>query len=100
MRPHVPLVVGTGDDSDDEYEIDKITSVKIGSMPGLRGTQLQFLVHFADESIAPVWHRLFDVKRTIALQDFMATPKWLDFVKSPEFVEHMHKYPARVPTAN
>mmetsp|Transcript_32607 Transcript_32607/g.82239 ORF Transcript_32607/g.82239 Transcript_32607/m.82239 type:complete len:736 (-) Transcript_32607:576-2783(-) len=100
LRPHVPLVVGTGDDSDDEYEIDKITSVKIGSMPGLRGTQLQFLVHFADESIAPVWHRLFDVKRTIALQDFMATPKWLDFVKSPEFVEHMHKYPARVPTAN
>ena len=100
LRPAVPVVTGTMEEDNQEFEIDRISDVKIGPVPGRVGDQLQFLTHFADHSIAPLWHRINDVHRTIALQEFMETDRWTEFSESQEYVVFMNKYPARIPKAN
>lgn len=99
LRPTQPIVTGSGDD-DDEFQVERITAVKIGTPPGRRGKYLMFLTYFADATIAPIWHILNDVKRTEALQLFMETPEYTTFAESEEYVKFMHEFPTRIPTAN
>jgi hypothetical protein len=43
---------------------------------------LLFMTHFSDDDIQHVWHRLNEVHRTTALQDFLETPQWHKFAKT------------------
>lgn len=100
LRATVPVVTGTEEEDNQEFQVERISSVKIGPVPGRKGDQLQFLTHFADQTIAPLWHRLNDVRRTAALQVFLDSDRWLEFSETDDFIAFMHKYPARIPTAN
>jgi hypothetical protein len=55
------------------------------------------MTHFNDDDIPPVWHRLNEVHRTTALQDFLETSQWHKFAKTQAYIDFMHAYPARVP---
>jgi hypothetical protein len=74
VRPAVPVTVHEGDD--EEFDVSHIIVVCIKSLPGRRGKDLFFIAHFCDDDIPPVWHRLNEVHRTTALQDFLETPQW------------------------
>jgi hypothetical protein len=72
LRPAVPVIVPEGDD--EEFDVSYISDVCIKSLPERRGKYLLFMTHFNDVDIPPVWHRLNEVHRTTALQDFLETP--------------------------
>ena len=72
LRPAVPVTLPEGDD--EEFDVSHISAVCIKSLPGRRGKYLLFMTHFSDDDIPPVWHRLNEVHRTTALQDFLETP--------------------------
>jgi hypothetical protein len=55
------------------------------------------MTHFSDDDIPPVWHRLYEVHRTIALQDFLETPPWHKFTKTQTYIDFMHAQLARTP---
>jgi hypothetical protein len=73
LRPAVPVTVPEGDD--EEFDASHIFVVCIKSLPVRRGKYLLFMTHFRDDDIPPVWHRLNEVHRTTALQDFLKTPQ-------------------------
>jgi hypothetical protein len=72
LRPAVPVIVHEGDD--EEFDVSHISAVCIKSLHGRRGKYQLFMTHFSDDDIPPVWHRLNEVHRTTALQDFLETP--------------------------
>jgi hypothetical protein len=80
LRPVVPVTVPEGDD--EEFDVSHISAVCIKSLPGRRGKYLLVMTHLSDDDIPPVWHRLNEVHRTIALQDFLETPQWHKFAKT------------------
>jgi hypothetical protein len=55
------------------------------------------MTHFRDDDIPPIWHRLNEVHRTTALQDFLETPQWHKFAKTQACIDFMHAHPARIP---
>ena len=95
LRPAVPVTVPEGDD--EEFDISHISAVCIKSLPGRRGKYLLFMTHFSDDDIPPVWHRLNEVHRTVALQEFLETPQWRKFAKTQAYIDFMHAHPARIP---
>jgi hypothetical protein len=94
LRPAVPVTILEGDD--EEFDVSHISAVCIKSLPGRRGKHLLFMTHFIDDEIPPVWHRLNEVHRTTALQDFLETPQWHTFVKTQAYIDFMHAHPARI----
>jgi hypothetical protein len=95
LRPYVPVTVHEGDD--EEFDVSHISAVCIKSLPGRRGKYLLFMTHFSDDDIPPVRHRLNEVHRTRALQDFLETPQWHKFAKTQAYVDFMHAHPTRIP---
>jgi hypothetical protein len=55
------------------------------------------MTHFNDDDIPPVWHRLNEVHRTTALQDFFETLQWHKFAKTQAYIDFMHPHPTRIP---
>jgi hypothetical protein len=94
LRPVVPVNVPQGDD--DEFGISHIFVVCIKSLHGRPGKNLLFMTHFGDDDIPRVWHRLHEVHRTMALQDFLETPQWHKFAKTNAYIDFMHAHPARI----
>jgi hypothetical protein len=88
------VTVHEGDD--EEFDVSHISAVCIKSLPGRRGKYLLFMTHFIDDDIPPVWHRLNEVHRTVALQDFLETPQWHKFAKTHAYINFMHAHPARI----
>jgi hypothetical protein len=82
---------------DEEFDVSHICVVCIKSLPGRRGKYLLFMTHFNDDDIPPVWHRLNEVHRTTALQDFLETAQWQKFAKTQAYIDFMHPHPARIP---
>jgi hypothetical protein len=80
LRPAVPVTVLEGDD--EEFDVSHISAVCIKSLPRRRGKYLLFMTHFSDDDIPHVWHRLNEVHRTMALQEFLETPQWHKFAKT------------------
>jgi hypothetical protein len=95
LRPDVPVTVPEGDD--EEFDVSHISDVCIKSLPRRRGKYLLCMTHFRDDDIPPVWHRLNEVHRTMALQDFLETPHWHKFAKTHAYIDFMHAHPARIP---
>jgi hypothetical protein len=95
LRPAVPVTISEGDD--EEFDVSHISVVCIKSLPGRRGKYLLSITHFNDDDIPPVWHRLNEVHRTTALQDFLETPQWHTFAKTQAYIDFMHAHLARIP---
>jgi hypothetical protein len=55
------------------------------------------MMHFSYDDIPPVSHRLNEVRRTMALQDFMETPQWHKFAKTEAYIGFMQAHPSRIP---
>jgi hypothetical protein len=95
LRPVVPVIVPEGDD--EEFDVSHIFAVCIKSLHRRRGKCSLFMTHFRDDDIPPVRHRLNEVHRSTALQDFLETPKWHKFAKTHAYIDFMHARPARIP---
>jgi hypothetical protein len=89
------VTVHEGDD--EEFDVSHIFDVCIKSLPPRRGKYLLFMTHFRDDDIPLVWHRLDEVQRIMALQDFVETPQWHKFAKTQAYIDFMHAHPARIP---
>jgi hypothetical protein len=94
LRPAVPVTVPEGDDED--FDVSHIYALCIKSLHGRRRKYLLFMTHFHDDDIPPVWHRLNEVHRTMALQDFLETPQWHKFAKTQAYIDFMHAHPTRI----
>jgi hypothetical protein len=95
LRPGVPVTVHEGDD--EEFDVSHIFVVCVKSLlPGRRGKYLLFMTHFSDDDIPHVWHRLNEVHRTRALQEFLETPQWHKFTKTQAYIDFMHAHPPRI----
>jgi hypothetical protein len=94
LRPAVPVNVLEGDD--EEFEVSHFYVVCIKLLLGRRGKYLLFMTHSSDDGIPHVWHRLNEVHRTVALQDFLETPQWHRFVKTQAYIDFMHAHPTRI----
>jgi hypothetical protein len=68
LQPNVPVTVLKRDDA--EFDVSHISTVCIKSLLGRRGKYLLFMTHFSDDDIPHVWHRLNEVHRNMALQEF------------------------------
>jgi hypothetical protein len=95
LRPDVPMTSLEGDD--EEFDVSHICAVCIKLLPRRRGKYVLFMTHFNDDDIPPVWHRLNEVHRTTALQDFLETPQWHKFAKTHAYIYFMHAHPTRIP---
>jgi hypothetical protein len=89
------VIVLEGDD--EEFDVSHISFVCIKSLHGRRGKYLLFMTHFRDDDIPLVWHRLNEVHRTTALQDFLETPQWHKFAETHAYIDFMHAHPTRIP---
>jgi hypothetical protein len=94
LRPDVPVTIHEGDD--EEFDVSHIFAVCIKSLHGRRGKYLLFMTHFSDDDIPLVWHRLNEVQRTTALQDFLETPQWHKVAKTQAYIDFMHAHSARI----
>jgi hypothetical protein len=95
LRPAIPVTVPEG--ADEDFDVSHISDVCIKSLLGRRGKYLLFMTHFSDDDIPRVLHRLNEVHRTTALQNFLETPQWHKFAKTKTYIDFMHAYPARIP---
>jgi hypothetical protein len=95
LRPAVPVTVLEGDD--EEFDVSHIYVVCIKSLPGRQGKYMLFMTHFSDDDISPVSHRLNEVHRATALQNFLETPQWHKFAKTQAYIDFMYAYPTRIP---
>jgi hypothetical protein len=82
---------------DEEFDVSHISVVRIKSLHGRRSKYLLFMTHFSDDDIPHVRHRLNEVHRTTALQDFLETPQWHKFAKTQAYIDLMHAYLERIP---
>jgi hypothetical protein len=55
-----------------------------------------FMTHFRDDGIPLVWHRVNELHRTTALQDFMETPQRHALDKTEAYMDFIHAHPARI----
>jgi hypothetical protein len=90
LRPNVPVTILKG--NDEEFSVSRIKSLL-----GRRGKYLLVMTHFSDADIPRVCHRLNDVHRTAALQEFLKTPQWHKFAKTHAYIDFMHAHPAHIP---
>jgi hypothetical protein len=95
LRPTVPAAFPKGDD--EELEVSDISVVCIKSLRGRRGKYLLFMTHFSDDDVPHVSHRLNEVNRTTALQDFLETPLWHSkFAKTHAYINFIHAHTSRI----
>jgi hypothetical protein len=94
LRPDVPVTVQEGDE--EEFDVSHIFAVCINSLPRHRGKYLLFTTHISDDDIPHVWHRLNEVHRTTAIQDFLETPRWHAFAKTKVYIDFMRAHPSRI----
>jgi hypothetical protein len=85
LRPFV--FVTTHEDDGGGYGLDCISAVRIENLLGRRGKWMLFYIDFRNEHIPPFWHRLNEVRRTIALQSFLDSLVRLDFASRLEFLD-------------
>jgi hypothetical protein len=64
-------LVTTPKGDNDEFEVSHVSVVFINTLPGRRDTYLLFITQVNDDNIPLVWHRLSEIHRTTALQDFL-----------------------------
>jgi hypothetical protein len=95
LRPAVPVTIPEGDD--EEIDVSHISAVCIKSLPGRRVKYMLFMTHLSDDDIPQVWHRLNELHRTIALQEFLETPQWHKFARTHAYIDFMHAHPTRIP---
>jgi hypothetical protein len=95
LRPTFRVLVPAG--YDDEINVSHISVVCIKSLPRRRGKYLFFMTSFSGDNIPPIWHRVNEVHRITALQDFLETPQWHKFAKTQAYIDFMHAHPARIP---
>jgi hypothetical protein len=89
------VTVPEGDD--EEFDVSRIFIVCIKSLLGRRDKYLLFMTHFSDDDIPPVWHRMNEVHRITALQDFLETPaQWYKFANTQTYFDFMHAHPTRI----
>jgi hypothetical protein len=88
LRLVVPVTVLEGDD--DEFKVSHISAMCIKSLHGRRRKYLQIMTHFSDDDIPHVWHRLNEVYRTTASQEFLETPEWHKFAKTHYMIVCMY----------
>ena len=93
----VPLRVQPVDAVDDglEYEIEKITDVKLDTWPRRRGLQVQFLTHYVGFD-NPEWSILELLDDTAALDNFLKTDRWASFAETDSYKQFCKKYPQRM----
>jgi hypothetical protein len=96
LRSAVPVTLRRGGD-DEEFDVSHNSLVCIKSLPGRRGKYLLLMTHFRDDDIPLIWHRLNEVHRTTALQDFLETSQWHKFAKTQAYIDFMHAHPPRIP---
>jgi hypothetical protein len=77
---------------DEEFDVSQISVVCIKSLSGRQGKYLLFMTHFRDDDIPPLSHRLNEVHKTMALQDFLETPQWHKFAKHEAYIDFMHAH--------
>jgi hypothetical protein len=94
LQPVVPVTVP--ERYDDEFDVSNISAVCIKSLHERRCKYLLFMMHFSDDDIPLVWHRLNEVYRITALQDFLETPQWHKLAKTQAYVDFMHVHPVRI----
>jgi ribosomal protein S8 len=94
MRPALSVTVPKGYVK--EFEVSDISSVCIKSLHGRPCKYLLFMTHDNDDGIPHVRHRLNEVHRTTALQDFLETPQWHNFVKTQAYIDLMQAHLARI----
>jgi hypothetical protein len=94
QRLAVPVIVHEG--VGDEFDVSHISVVCMKSLRGRRGEYLLFMTHFNDDDIPHVRHRLNEVYRTTALQDYLETPQWHKFAKTHAYIDFMHAHPSRI----
>jgi hypothetical protein len=95
LRPSFPVTILEGDD--EEFDVSHISDVCIKSLHERPGKYLLFMAHFSDDEIPLVSHRLNEIHRTTALQDFLETPKWHRFGKTQAYIDFMHAHQQRIP---
>jgi hypothetical protein len=95
LRTVVRVIVPKGDD--EEFDVSRISVVCIESLNRRRGKYLLFMTHFNDDDVPRVWHRLNEVHRTTALQNFLETPQWQKFAKTQAYIDFIHAHLARIP---
>jgi hypothetical protein len=94
LRHVFTINVSEGDD--DEYDVSHIFVVRIKSLLGHRYRYVLFMTHVNDDDIPLDRHRLNEVHRTTALQDFLKTPQWHKFAKTHAYIDSMLAHPARI----
>jgi hypothetical protein len=96
LRPAVSVTVREGDYGE-EFDVSHISVVCIYSLHGRRGKYLLSMTHFSEDNIPLVWHRLNEVRRTTALQEFLETPQWHKFAKTQVCIDFMHAHSTCIP---
>jgi hypothetical protein len=94
LRPTVPIATLTYDD--EEFDISQFSVVCIKPLDDRRGNYLLFMTNFNDDDILHVWHRLYEVHRPKALQDFVRTPQWHAFAKTQACIDFICAYHVRI----
>ena len=92
-KPLRPQPVDAVDDGL-EYDVEKITDVKLDVWPRRRGPQVQFLTHYVGYE-DPEWSLLELLDDTVALDNFLKTDHWASFTATDEYKNFCSKYPQR-----
>jgi hypothetical protein len=77
-----------------EYAIDYISNVKIGTWPNRRGPYIQFLTHYVGYNV-PEWMSLEQVDDCEQLTVFLSSDVWAQFSQTQPCVQFKVKHPAR-----
>jgi hypothetical protein len=92
-RPHN----GSSSSDDDDFKVSQhISDVCVKSLLGRRGKYLLFMTPLSEDDIPLVWHRLNEVHRATALQNFMETPQWHKFARTRVYHDCMHAHSTRI----
>ena len=80
-----------------EFQVDSIINVRFNR----NSSGLQFLVHWAPPYDAPdfdSWEPFRTVDDLQALDEFLQTAMWRQFVLTPRYLAFAAKYPSRIPS--
>jgi hypothetical protein len=94
LRSVIPVT--TPEHDNEEFGVFHMLDVCMKPLIGPREKYLLSMPHFDDDDIPHVWHRLNDVHRTKALQEFLETPQCHAFAQTLEHIDFMHARRARI----
>lgn len=81
-------------DDETDYQIDKITEVKLAHWPRRRGLYVLFKTYYAGYDL-PEWSLLELLNDTQALDKFLATDDWKAFARGNAYKDFVKKWPRR-----